>query len=467
PAPSPVSSLPPSPPPSPQPPSPQPPVVAAVALTAVLQASQQRFCGWGLWPAGVNDITTPPALECPGSPAAEAASAAANTTTNAAGGTSSGTPASASAWWLPLALSAAGGSSSSSGGGGDSGSGGGGSGLVVLGGPAATPQTLPLPLPLPAASWSLRRPGFTEMYLASYDPQPLTTTSAGAAAPHSHLASLLSAVKSGFGLVSACTSNTTSTSSPSSSSSSSETSSDSALAARLAALQDAQSIIQDTLLRAFSPFALITTTTTTTSTALSSSTDSNNATSATASTQQLRQSLLLPPGSVTGAAAPNNSAPLPVLLAAIDAALTSPLSYTGAGLYSLAQPALLALEHLQGLLAASSLDPATPHCNDDLAAWALARLQPLAAAALATSTSNASNTPASANACVGNSDSSFSSSSSPSSISAASLTDRFLLRLSQSSLLTEAAMWGDTAAAAFACAQARNLMRVGRNQTSS
>ncbi|PNH11659.1 hypothetical protein TSOC_001517 [Tetrabaena socialis] len=95
-------------------------------------------------------------------------------------------------------------------------------------------------------------------------------------------------------------------------------SADAVLAVRLAAVQDAQSIVHDAVMLAFSPFTAAPT------------------------------PPLLPAGAVPGAAAAGNAAPMPVVLAAIDAALTSPLSYTGAGLYSLAQFAMLALENLQG-----------------------------------------------------------------------------------------------------------------------
>ena len=56
---------------------------------------------------------------------------------------------------------------------------------------------------------------------------------------------------------------------------------------------------------------------------------------------------LLPAGAVPGLSAAGNAAPVPLVLAAIDAGLAGPLSRTGAGLHSIAQLSLYALEMLQ------------------------------------------------------------------------------------------------------------------------
>ncbi|KAG2429586.1 hypothetical protein HXX76_010820 [Chlamydomonas incerta] len=284
-------------------------------------------------------------------------------------------------WWLPLAVSAAGGGAGA----------GVNSTLAVVTATGPNPSTITLTAPLPADGWLLRRPDFTSMYLTNYN-------TAGAGNGTTHVVHLLTKIKSGFGLPIP----------PATNASNSHTydvgaeAADAALGDRLAAVLDAQTVTHDALLEAYSPFV------------------------AAAST-------LLPAGAVPGLSAPGNAAPVPLMLGAIDAGLAGPLSLTGAGLHSIAQLAVYALEMLQGLLATAAANPATPTCNDDLAAWALRRLGPLAAAVIAASGVNSS----SVNATAG--------------ISATTATERYLLRLSQSTIITEAAMWGEPAATAFAC----------------
>ncbi|GLC44262.1 hypothetical protein PLESTM_001574500 [Pleodorina starrii] len=389
PSPSPPSPAPPSPaPPSPGPPSPMPPAPPPPppVETSVLQLSHQRLCGWGLWPeADVcssgstgNFTARPPALQCPGAPSA----------TTTAGPSS----ANLSSWWLPVAVSGA------------AGSGGSGSQLLLLPpNTSATAVKFPLSPSQPSDSWVLRRPDFTGLYVSSYG-----APSATAAVPH--LTSLLSSIKSStYGLGAAAAAATA--------------------AARLSAVQDAQAVLQDALLAAFSLQAATAKVTATTTNTTTTSGDAAGAAAA-------ALPLLLPRGSVPGvtssAAVDNNSSEaLPAVLAAIDAALTSPLSKTGAGLYALVQPTLMALEHLQGLLAtANKNSAATATCNSDLRRWVLSRLGPLAAAVYSGT------------------------------IKADTLTDRFLLRLAQSNVVTEAALLGDAGARDFACNLAANISAV-------
>ncbi|EFJ41093.1 hypothetical protein VOLCADRAFT_98977 [Volvox carteri f. nagariensis] len=173
---------------------------------------------------------------------------------------------------------------------------------------------------------------------------------------------------------------------------------------------DAQMVLRDTLALAFS---------------LPATTSTTNPTAAGAPLGDPSALLLLPSGSVPGVAAAGNTAPLPAVLAAIDTALTSPLARTGAGMYSLGQPALMALDYLQGLFASSSNSSAS--CNADLQRWVVRRVGPLARAAT-NNTAKPDN-----------------------------LVDQFLLRLAQSQIVTEAALWGDSGARDFACSLAAQI----------
>ncbi|KXZ45131.1 hypothetical protein GPECTOR_58g580 [Gonium pectorale] len=326
---------------------------------------------------GFNDTANPPTLLCPGALATPAnASTSADPTANATGATD------ASAWWLPVAVSAAGRTSS-----------GGGDALFVLNSPAGQQTQVSLSVPQPADTWVLRRRGFTQMYLSAYD-GPVASGASGTP----HIASLLSAVKAGFGLPP-----------PAAAAPPAPEASDPALADRLAAVADAQSVLQDEMMRLLSPFTPPADT-------------------------------LLPAGAVPGAAAPGNAAPVPAVLALMDTALTSPLAFTGAGLHSLL-PLLMGLEYLQGILATAAADAATASCNADLGNWVLRRLKPLAAAAMASATGAANASAIAAGECP----------------HCASATDRFALRLATWAIVTEAALWGDADARAFACRQAANL----------
>ncbi|GIL44146.1 hypothetical protein Vafri_1675 [Volvox africanus] len=366
----PPSPTPPSPTPSVSSPPPLPPLpLPTVPQTTALQLSQQRLCGWGLLPpevacsAGPGGTYTAQAskLQCPGATAA---------------GTDQ---ANLTRWWLPVATSAA-----------FSGSGGTAtSNMLLMSNTSGGLALRNLTYGLPSNKWILRRPGFTGMYVSAYGAPPGTS-----GASKAHLADLLSMIRSA-GL-------------------------DATMSAsdRLAAILDAQAVLQDVLATAFSLPA--------------------SASSSTSSGPVVDDSmLLLPPGSVPGAAAMGNGAQLPAVLVAIDTALKSPMALTGAGLYALVQPALMALEYLQSLLAtAGTASNATATCNADLQRWVLARLGPLANATI----TNAA-IPETSNM-------------------AGSSTDRFLLRLAQSNVVTEAALWGDPGARNFACSLAVSIASV-------
>ncbi|KAG2488475.1 hypothetical protein HYH03_012980 [Edaphochlamys debaryana] len=234
--------------------------------------------------------------------------------------------------------------------------------LAVLANTTAT-QTISLSrLPVPPNQWATRRKDWTEMYMTAYDA--------------AHTAHLLNAITSGLGFV------------PPAPATTGPEAADAALLSRLGSVLDAKAVVRDAFmegLATFTPAPLA----------------------------------LLPPG--TAGAAPGNAAPVPLVVAAIGAAMSGSLPYTGAGLHTLTQNGLMALEYLQTLLSDASADPATPTCSADLQAWVLRRLAPLAAAII-------NNT-----------------------IAASSPTDAYLLRLAKGNVVTEAALWGDAASAAFLC----------------
>ncbi|GLI70097.1 hypothetical protein VaNZ11_014876 [Volvox africanus] len=360
------------PPPLPSPSVSSPPPLTPLPLptvpqTTTLQLSQQRLCGWGLLPpevvcaAGGTYTAQASKLQCPGATAA---------------GTDQ---ANLTRWWLPVATYAA-----FSGGGGTA-----ISNMLLLSNASGGLAQRNLTYGLPSNKWILRRPGFTGMYVSAYGAATPGTSGSSKA----HLADLLSMIRSA--------------------------SLDATMSAsdRLAAILDAQAVLQDVLTTAFSLPA--------------------SANSSISSGPVVEDSmLLLPPGSVPGAAAMSNGARLPAVLVAIDAALKSPMAMTGAGLYTLVQPALMALEYLQSLLAtAGTASTATATCNADLQSWVLARLGPVANAITNGTIQATSN-------------------------KAGSSTDRFLLRLAQSNVVTEAALWGDPGARNFSCSLAASIAAV-------
>ncbi|GIL44145.1 hypothetical protein Vafri_1675, partial [Volvox africanus] len=200
----PPSPTPPSPTPSVSSPPPLPPLpLPTVPQTTALQLSQQRLCGWGLLPpevacsAGPGGTYTAQAskLQCPGATAA---------------GTDQ---ANLTRWWLPVATSAA-----------FSGSGGTAtSNMLLMSNTSGGLALRNLTYGLPSNKWILRRPGFTGMYVSAYGAPPGTS-----GASKAHLADLLSMIRSA-GL-------------------------DATMSAsdRLAAILDAQAVLQDVLATAFS-----------------------------------------------------------------------------------------------------------------------------------------------------------------------------------------------------------------------